>query len=236
MTHATTQARPPATTPARSRLGRLRGLAGDTRGTTALEVAMIMPVFFGLLLMTIEFGATLLVSSLMEGALRDASRFGITGQGTAEDRLTQIEQIIADTTQGLIDMETATVEILTYPTFGAIDGEDFVDGNGNGEYDEGETFTDINDNGMWDADPGVEGPGDAEGIVVYRLSYEWSFITPFYKLFTLATGARASETENANGTMTLQASIAVRNEPWNQSGVGADSSGTDGGEGGGESG
>ena len=93
---------------------------------------------------------------------------------------------------------------LVYPGFGQIgQGEDFVDGNGNGTYDAGETFTDANANGVWDPDIGVAGPGNAGEVVLYKLQYDWPLLTPLM-------GSLLSP----EGTIPIVASIAVRNEPW----------------------
>jgi len=142
----------------------------------------------------------------MEGGLRDASRYGITGATvTGATRMEQITSIVADRTIGLVDLNTANVKVLVYPNFGSVGaGEDFVDGNGNGQYDAGETYTDGNANGQWDSDVGVAGAGDAGDIVVYRIEYNWPLLTPM----------GAALIGDANGTIPLRASVAVRNEPW----------------------
>ena len=98
---------------------------------------------------------------------------------------------------------------LVYPSFSDVGaGEDYVDGNANGSYDAGETYTDSNGNGAWDSDIGVAGAGDTGDIVLYRISYDWPLLTPF-----------ASQFMGDSGAFTLQASIAVRNEPWTAGGA-----------------
>ena len=143
----------------------------------------------------------------MESALRDAARFGITGQepegGT---RLEQIIAIVEKRTIGLVDMTDAKVEVKIYPTFGDVGrGEDFVDGNGNGAYDAGETFTDENGNGAHDSDVGEDGAGDAGAIVAYRMEYAWPLRTPM-----------AGQLIGEDGKFVLRSAVAVRNEPYDQ--------------------
>ena len=195
-----------ATAHSRFRL-RLRPLAADQRGAALIEFVLAAPLAVLMVVGAVEFGMILFVSTLMESALRDAARFGITGEeppGTT--RLARILNIIESRTIGLVDMTEAKVEVLVYPTFGDIGrGEDFVDGNGNGQYDGGETYTDENGNGQHDSDIGVAGPGEAGSIVAYRMEYGWRLRTPM-----------AAPLIGQDGKFTLKAAIAVRNEPYDQ--------------------
>lgn len=179
--------------------------ARDESGATLSEFALIAPVLFFLMLGTFEFGTIMLTGSLMEGALRDASRYGITGREEAEeDRLTTITRMVEERTLGLVDMAEADVEVLVYPNFGRIgDGEPYVDGNGDGDYNSGETFTDENDNGVWDADIGQQGAGGGDDVVLYRILYQWPLMTP-----------ALSDMIGTDGHFPMRASVAVRNEPW----------------------
>ncbi len=174
-------------------------------GSTLIEFALIAPVLFLLISAAIEFGTAMLTSTLMESGLRDAARFGITGQQpTGKTRLERIIEIIDERTLGLVKIEDADVAVLVYPSFSDIGrGEDYIDGNTNGVYDVGETFTDENGNGAWDADVGAAGSGESGDIVVYRIRYDWSVFTPI-----------ASKFMGDNGVLGLSASIVVRNEPW----------------------
>ena len=52
----------------------------DRAGSTMIEFAFAAPVLILFLVAIIELGMVLFASTLMEGALRDASRYGITGQ------------------------------------------------------------------------------------------------------------------------------------------------------------
>jgi len=193
------------------KLGAFRGLlhrlGADRRGATAVEFAFAAPIVILLLVGSIELGMVLFTSTLMEGALRDASRYGVTGQEPNEAaRLQRISDIISENTLGLVDMSTVQIDVLVYPNFGDIGkSEDFVDGNSNGAYDTGETYTDSNGNGIWDADIGVPGAGGSGDIVLYRVRYDWPLLTT---IFGSAIGGRDN--------LPLTASLAVRNEPWEQ--------------------
>lgn len=180
-------------------------ISRDENGSSLMEFALGAPVLATVMIASMEFGIIMLTNTLMESSLREAARFGITGQQVpGQSRLERIIEIIDERTLGLIDLSAADVDILVYPSFSDVGrGEDYVDGNANGAYDPGETFTDENSNGQWDADIGAVGSGESGDIVVYRLGYDWNTMTPFAGHFI-----------GNDGVLHLKASIVVRNEPW----------------------
>ncbi len=188
----------------------LKRLRDREDGSPAAEFAFVAPIMILLVVGTIEFGMIMFVTILMESGLRDAARYGITGSEFGKmSRMERIVEIINDRTLGLVDISEADIQILVYPDFGQIgQGEDFVDGNGNGTYDVGETFTDANGNGTWDSDIGQSGPGASGQVVLYRIEYAWNLLTPL-----------AAPLIGEGGKFTLSASIAVRNEPYNNGGA-----------------
>jgi len=172
-----------------------------------IEAAFLFPLLGFLVMAIAELGVMLFANSLMEASLREASRYGITGQQLTqtEQRIAHIRDVINRTTLGLLDGNQALIEVKTYPSFAAIDtGEPFIDGNGNSEYDEGETFDDLNGNGLWDSDIGVDGAGESGAIVRYSVTVNWDIKTPVIKPFF----------SDENGDYPIRASMAVRNEPW----------------------
>ena len=185
-------------------------LLRERRGSTLIEFAFAAPVVASVVIATMELGMVMFTSTLMESGLRDAARFGITGQVIdGSTRLEHIISIIDERTLGLVDMDDADIQVFSYPVFGDVGrGEDFVDGNANGAFDPGETFTDENGNGAWDSDLGVAGAGESGEVVVYRIYYNWSIMTPFAASFV-----------GQGGLFTIEASIAVRNEPWETEGI-----------------
>ncbi|MEQ9327447.1 MAG: pilus assembly protein [Rhodospirillales bacterium] len=178
-----------------------------------MEFALLTPVFLALITGIMELAMILFVAALMEGGLRDASRFGITGfEPEGKTREERILEIVGNNTIGLVDMSSATVQSLIYPSFGDIGGaEPFVDADpANGSYDSGETFTDVNGNGSWDPDMGAAGTGGPGDVVVYRLSYDWPLLTP------ILAGVIGED-----GKLRLGASVIVRNEPYESAAGGA---------------
>ena len=185
-------------------------VAANEAGSPAVEFALVAPVLLLVMTAIIEFGMIMFVA-VMEGGLREAARFGITGQTPKDrDRAAQIRAIVADRTLGLVDIGKAMIAITAYPTFDDVGkGEYFVDGNKNKEYDVGETYKDCNGNGKRDADRGKPESGAAGDVVVYRFEYDWPLLT---SLMTPLIGK--------DGKVHLQDPVVVRNEPWDGSALG----------------
>jgi Flp pilus assembly protein TadG len=184
----------------RRRWGRLRR---DQRGAAAVEFALVSPLLILFVVGIVEVAMILFVSALLEGSVREAARYGITGYTVSgASRIDTVRGIVAANTAGMIDMSKVTITSLTYSSFTNIgQPEPFDDANGNGIHDTGESYTDVNGNGKWDPDmgaPGVGGPGD---VVVYTVSYNWPLLTGYL-----------SDLMGLN--IPLSSSYAVRNEPW----------------------
>jgi hypothetical protein len=175
----------------------------DETGNAMMEFAFIAPIFLAMLGAIMEFSGIMFVQTLLEGSAREASRYGITGftePGVSRDD--QIMQIVAQNTHGIIDLDRLQMDTLVYHNFADIgQPEPFTDENDNGVYDAGEPFTDVNGNGSWDADMGAAGLGGPGDVVVYRMSYDWNIMIPFFRMFF-------------GDAITLRANIAVRNEPF----------------------
>jgi Flp pilus assembly protein TadG len=202
----------------------------DDRGVAIVEFALVFPI---LLLMTfgaVEIGLILATQSTLEGGLKEASRYGITGQSPSDaTRIEKIRAILDSHTLDLVKMSEATFTVKTYPSFSMVgQPEPFVDGEQynedgstnpcfNGKFDdplttscEGEKFlTDTNGNGHWDADIGTSGAGAGGEVVSYSVVVPWHIMTPaFGDLFGYKCGAKW-----CYGVFPLRATIVVRNEP-----------------------
>jgi len=145
----------------------------------------------------------MLVSALVEGGVREAARFGLTGStppGMSREEF--ITQRIQDITMGFIQVDDSNVTVSVYPSFGDIgQPEPFTDQNANATYDTGEPYTDINGNNAWDNDMGQAGAGGPGEVVLYRIDYEWPLM---FGLLAATLGP----------TMQMSTSMAVRNEPY----------------------
>lgn len=148
----------------------LAGLGRAQRGTAAVETAILLPVFLLLLTSIFEYGAMLFAGANLEAAVREAARYGSTGaEVSGLSREERILEIVEERTLGMLKPGDAGVTTRVYPSFASI-GE------------EGGTA-------------GVGGPGD---VVLYKVDYTWSAVTPVLK--PLLDG------------IVLSASVAFRNE------------------------
>lgn len=176
----------------------------DERGATIVEFAVVLPVLLLAVIGIIEVAIVLFISSTIESAVFEASRFGVTGNNdvpgvTREDR---VRDIVERRTYGLVDMDRVEIEALVYATFADIgQPEPFTDANANASYDIGEDYIDVNGNGQWDPDMGAAGLGGPSDVVVYRLSYSWGILTPIVR-------------DVLGESIRNVSSVAVRNEPF----------------------
>jgi Flp pilus assembly protein TadG len=190
----------------------IRAFGRSRKGVAGLEFGIAAPALVLATVGVVELGTMMFVSSLVEGGLREAARFGITGYSpvgvSREDR---IRQIIGENTIGLVDMSTATIATQVYPSFGDVgQPEPYEDSSPvNGAYDVGESYQDINGNGVWDADMGASGAGGPGDVVLYTVEVDWPALTPLFEPIYSLTG-----------NIRMRASVAVRNEPFNPSGAG----------------
>lgn len=185
--------------------GLLRRFAASHDGATALEFAFAFPVLLTLVIGMIEVAMIMFVSVSVEGGLREAARYGITGQepaaGTREE---QILAIIERHTYGFVTVAAENVTFKSYDSFDDVgQPEPWTDANLDGEYTEGELFEDLNCNLQWDADRGTAGVGNAEDVVLYTVDYDWGLMTPI-----------VSHLVGDEGLLRMSASIVVRNEPY----------------------
>lgn len=183
----------------------LRKILRHEGGVTALEFAIVAPVFLLLLFGIIEFALIMMVYNVMEGATAVSSRLGKTGYtASGITRQQTIINAITDRAGTLISAPLLTVNTKFYKQFDQInDPEPYTDTNGNGTWNAGETYNDINGNNQWDPDMGASGYGSAGDIVVYEVSYPWKLSVPII-----------SSLVGTNGTYTITTHAVVKNEPY----------------------
>jgi len=196
---------------ARKSLTQLRRFVRAQSGAAVIEFAFALPPLVLLIVGMFEVAVAMFVSTSVENALREASRYGITGDVPASmTREAQILQIIQDNTFGMLDPATTTITFMKYASFQDVgqpepftDTADPADPKHNGKYDLGEDYTDLNGNGQWDDDRGIAGVGASGEVVRYKVDYQWNVMTP---LFSSLIGN--------NGVLHMSASVVVRNEPY----------------------
>jgi Flp pilus assembly protein TadG len=181
----------------------LRRFARNNEGAAALEFALVLPPLCLILVGMFEMSMLMFTQAAMEGALREAARFGMTGSVTDPAlRQTQILNIINKDTFNMLT--SPTISFMIYNNFNNVGSpEPWIDANGNGKWDSGESYTDVNSNAKWDADQGKAGVGASAQIVQYTVQYDWHVITPFM-----------APIFGNGGKVHLKASVVMRNEPW----------------------
>lgn len=188
-----------------ARLPSMHRLCRQRRGGALVEFALAAPVLFLTIVGMLEVAMIMFITTSVERGLRDAARFGITG--SAPEGSTREEQILAileSRTLGMIDLSAAEISFMVYESFNDVEQpEPFTDLDGDGTYDLGEPFIDLNGNGQWDEDRGIEGVGNAGEVVQYRIQYDWPMMTPLIGRII-----------GTDGKLSMRASVAVRNEPW----------------------
>lgn len=162
----------------------LRRSLDSKSGTTAIEFALIAPLFFMFLIGITELSLVLLTQHLLENATYNASRLAKTSY--TETGKTQLDTVInaLDNELGslspLVDVSKLSFSSMSYGSLSEIG----VTGKG------------------------TEGLGTAQQVVVFTISYPWTFFTPMI----------GDLIGDSNHMMTLTSRIVVRNEPYDTGG------------------
>ncbi len=182
---------------------KLKSFINHTSGASVVEFSFIMPVMLLVLVGLIEIIFAFALNTLIEGGLRESARYGVTGAGSQLERQTQIMNIVSRHTLGFVTEETAEIEMLIYPDFESIARFEPYDDTApvNGQFDIGEDYDDVNGNGQWDEDMGVQGVGQGNDILLYKIKYDWPMLTSFF------AGIIGEE-------INMEVALAVRNEPF----------------------
>ncbi|MGI4850869.1 MAG: TadE/TadG family type IV pilus assembly protein [Janthinobacterium lividum] len=133
-------------------------------GTTLLEFAILAPVFILLMFGTIHMGMMMVIQNALEAAVREASRYGVTGASqTNMTRGDSILQVIRNTaiqySGGIIKTNDLVVTVSAYPNLVNVSA------------DNGQT--------------GSYGTGGQ--AVLYKLSYTWDTLFTIFGNSNLVT-------------------------------------------------
>jgi len=171
----------------RKHWNRLQALRRRREGVAAIEFSLIAIPFFVLLFAILETGYVFLLSILLEGATADGARqirTGFVKAATPE----VFENLVCTSMYGMIDCGKFIYDVRNFADF--------------------KTFTETEAAGVPD-DPKTAPffPGNAGDVVVVRVMYKWTFITPFLENL-LGAGK--------DGTRHLVSSVALVNEPFDE--------------------
>ena len=137
----------------------------DSNGATAVEFALIAPVFFLVFFGIFEVGAILLVQTSLETSILQVSRFGrtggsVTGQTSSETAISLANQY----SFGLVNPANLVLTVTPYSSFSAMP-----------------TLSNA-------PTGGTQNFGTGNQDVLYTLSYNWTFFTPLVGNLLSPTG------------------------------------------------
>ncbi|MDT8758045.1 pilus assembly protein [Sphingomonas psychrotolerans] len=182
----------------------------DSRGSAAVEFAIVAPVMALLLLGGLDIGHTLYMRATLQGALQKAARDSTLESGAAQTRQEALDRKITDQAKALANNAEVKITRRYYRTFekaAAAAAEIWTDVNSNGRCDAGEPYQDANQNGKWDADGGNGGQGGAKDATLYTVTVSYPRMFP---LNNFIGGSDRTE---------VKASTVLRNQPYADQGV-----------------
>ena len=175
----------------------------DEGGAAALEMALILPAFAGMLLGFLDFAYTSYVRSATTGALEQVARS--SGVGATADPTVAEKAIVEATVKKIAADATFTWDKKSYFQFSGINKPEKLtdDKNANGKYDAGDCWEDLNPNNKYDTSPGRDGIGGADDIVFYKVKVDFAPLVDISGLFPFITKTR-----------TVNASTIIKRQPF----------------------
>ena len=172
----------------------IKAIAHSTRrirrrddGVTAVEFAMVAPVFLFLIFAILETSLMFVVATVMQGEVAIASRVIRTGQlQEGDDALGTFTELLCGNLDNVLSCENVIIDVRTFDDFGEMEFDQFVDEDGSAS---GNEFD----------------PGGADKIVLVRIAYLYNTVTPFLDQLL---------TTDASGNVMLFAGTAFKNEPF----------------------
>jgi Flp pilus assembly pilin Flp len=185
-------------------------LTKDKKGIAAVEFAVIAPVFLVVLMGGMDFGHTLYVQAVLQGAIQKAARDNTLDTSTSAAAITAIDTEVRGAVSNINKDANLQITRRFYRTFSQASAkipEVWTDTNTNGVCDLGEPYVDANNNGFWDADGGDEGQGGARDVTIYKATMTYPRLFPTNTLIGFP----------ANVTITAQ--TVLSNQPYGEQGV-----------------
>lgn len=185
-----------------------RRLAHDSIGVVALEMALVGPPFFLLLLTILDLGLMLANQSLLEGAARDAARLIRTGQvQTASSPITTFQTLLCSDMSPVMSTAQCDASIIfEVEVFSSFSSVSF-------------TPCTLNNNQTGNGTICQFTAGNGGDIVGVQATYNRSFIIPWVGACLTGgscwAGLGTTNGSNAgNGSVPLVSTVIFRNEPF----------------------
>jgi Flp pilus assembly protein TadG len=168
----------------------LRSFGLERKGASAVEFAIVAPIFIGLLISVLETGLYLFAQTALQSAAVEAGRLFLTGQAQAQGlTVSQLVSQVCPPVQALFTCSNIMVDVQDYPSFiGANTGPPTLTFNPQGQV-----------TNAWNYNPGTAGQ-----IVIVRLMYQWPVVTGPLSLVV---------PNYSNGTSLIMGVTAIRVEP-----------------------
>ena len=168
----------------------VRRMAASRRGSAALEFAIVAPVFFILLMATIENGVVFFANSTLQFATDQAARYVRTGQAqTGSMTQAQFRTMICNNISPIL----------------ACDSNLQIDMQSFSNYSSAAFGSPLNASGNLNTALNNYQPGAPCNVVLVRSFYTWQILTPGLSVFLANT---------TNGYHLITATAAFRNEPF----------------------
>ncbi|RJY08533.1 TadE/TadG family type IV pilus assembly protein [Aurantiacibacter aquimixticola] len=182
----------------------------DETGATAVEFAMVLIPFLTIVIAGMDVAHHAFMRTQLQGALADAARRAsvedpefIAAGDTLEDR---IKNAVKDQVNIVAPKATYDIEISNFYDFSGIRNPEKLmrDNNENGVFDswDNDCFQDLNENGQHDSDTGRAGVGGASDVAFYQVTVTVPRLFPAHAYVGVSP------------KITMQAEIAVRNQPY----------------------
>lgn len=172
----------------------LKRWKSDQRGVTAIEFALVIVPFLATMFAIMEVALVYFGTFTLENATEQAARLIRTGQaqgqGAAYTAAKFKEDVCAQTMSFMSCGDDMRVDVRSFGTFGGVAGPSPLDANGQLR-DDFENFS----------------MGAGGDVVLVTVFYKWNLVASFPR-FGLGVG------NMADGSRLLRASVAFRNEPF----------------------
>jgi Flp pilus assembly protein TadG len=167
----------------------MRRFSGAQQGTTAIEFALIAPVFIALLVAIFETTLFLFAQANLQNAATQAGRLFMTGQAQNGNMTqSQLQSTVCPMVQMIFNCGNLVIVVQSYASYSSASTSAPQLYNSNGTLSSG-TFS----------------PGSPGDLMVVQIAYPWSLVTGPLG-FTLAN--------QSNGTAEIMGVTAFRVEPY----------------------